>query len=473
MSLRPSEYNILEIQGQDNRTIDIRVPTISFDYYEDVLVPTVSVKLVILNAGGQVENEKGRKVDLYSGLGLRGGEAVRIRITPAGTVDTETIDFTNIPLYVNSVSDLYQDSQKQYFTIHLLSREAIQNEVSFVQRAFKKEQTIAQHATSILKQDLKSLSPINVEPTGAPNLGFVGNQMSPFECLMLLASKAVGSASGSQKSSTSGASSGFFFYQTRDGYQFRSVDGLVSQKPKARYYYSEFNQSSLTAGDEANQYRINFYEILRNQDIVDELQKGAYSSERRFFNPLDFKVQSPNTGSVFTGNDYITEGVKNLGEGFNKLKLVDAQFAFTDVASLIITETIDIGTLDTGVVFQENQDKNSYISQSRMRYNTLFTQIVSLQVPLNTSLRAGDTIQATFPTGKTGDARADTEGQITGKYIVKEICHHTDPRGSYTSMVVIRDTFGSSNDNGGGSVAAPSISNPVPAINLLSGAFGQ
>lgn len=484
MSLRPAQYNTLEILGSDGRTIDIRLAVTSFDYYEDLLVPTVTAKLQVINSGGSVEDEQGENVSLYEGLKLRGGEAVRILITPVGPVDTETIDWTLKPLYINSIGKLNRGSQKEFFEISLVSREAIENETSFVQRTFKKEQSIAEHATSILREDFTDANPFVVDPTAPPNLGFNGNQMSPFECLMMLASKAIPSTSSSSSSSGSGASAGYFFYQTRDGHQFRSIDGLISQQPKATYYYSEINESSLTQGEGTNQYRINYYDIHKNQNVVDMLQKGAYSTDRRFFNPLDFKVQSPKENAVFSGQEYIEQGAKNLGDFFNpnELKLSDASLSFTSVPSQIISETIDIGTFDVGRSFDLNADKQSYVSQAKMRYNTLFTQVVSMQVPLNTSLRAGDIIKATFPKIKTCNTRGDIDqGQVSGLYMIKEICHHTDPRGSYTSMMIIRDTYGLNGTNNSSSQSttpafptanAPIVANPTPFnLNLLDGAF--
>ena len=76
-----------------------------------------------------------------------------------------------------------------------------------------------------------------------------------------------------------------------------------------------------------------------------------------------------------------------------------------------------------------------------MRYNVLFTQTLSMTVPSNTNLRAGDIIECLFPKTTISNKKEYDQDQ-SGLYMIKELCHHFDTTGSYTSMKLIRDTFG-------------------------------
>jgi hypothetical protein len=38
--------------------------------------------------------------------------------------------------------------------------------------------------------------------------------------------------------------------------------------------------------------------------------------------------------------------------------------------------------------------------------------------------------------------RKEYDQEQSGLYMIKELCHHFDTEGSYTSMKLIRDTFG-------------------------------
>ena len=50
-------------------------------------------------------------------------------------------------------------------------------------------------------------------------------------------------------------------------------------------------------------------------------------------------------------------------------------------------------------------------------------------------------IECLFPKATTEDSNEYDPDQ-SGLYMIKELCHHFDPDGSYTSMKLIRDTSG-------------------------------
>ena len=81
-----------------------------------------------------------------------------------------------------------------------------------------------------------------------------------------------------------------------------------------------------------------------------------------------------------------------------------------------------------------------------MRYNMLFTQTLSIIVPSNTNLKAGDIIECKFPKISRGSGDEYDKDQ-SGLYMIKELCHHFDTDASYTSMKLIRDTFGAHGTN--------------------------
>ena len=93
-AIRPSIYSKVNITSQDGRDVDFQVACASIDIYEDVLVPAISAKITVVNAGGAIADD-GVSVSMYDGLKIRGGEKVEIRIE-ANSGNNETIDS---PLY--------------------------------------------------------------------------------------------------------------------------------------------------------------------------------------------------------------------------------------------------------------------------------------------------------------------------------------------------------------------------------------
>ena len=69
------------------------------------------------------------------------------------------------------------------------------------------------------------------------------------------------------------------------------------------------------------------------------------------------------------------------------------------------------------------------------------TQSLSMVVPCNTDLKAGDVITCNFPKISREDS-GEFDKETSGKYLIKELCHHFEAKRSVTSMRLVRDTFG-------------------------------
>ncbi len=440
-----SIFEELFIESNDQkRTVDIKTGAITVEYFEDIFSPTITARIKVVNDGNSIappENDSdGIAQSIYNGLPLRGGERVCLKIA-SNTEKGKPLDFSKNPndyFYVSSITDVISESQRESFTLHLVSREAITNETVRVGKKYPTSSTIDVSVKSILKDYLKT-DKIGTIDKASNKYGFIGNLRKPFTVLVWLASKAVPASSGD-------ATAGFVFYQTQEGFQFRSIDDLISQKEKVEYIYSDSTESFVNDGDKVdNSFRILQYATDKNQNLIEKLRLGTYSSYRMFYNPLTFEFTPPEKG-VFKLSDYESK-TKNLGD---KLKLPkissNSNVDLGSVPTRIITQCLDVGTMEKDVSTDQNSDPFKYQSQALMRYNILFTQSVSMIVPLNTELRAGDVIKCKFPKISSGD-KEEYDKEQSGLYMIKELCHHFDIERSYTSMKLIRDTYGLNGQN--------------------------
>ena len=69
-----------------------------------------------------------------------------------------------------------------------------------------------------------------------------------------------------------------------------------------------------------------------------------------------------------------------------------------------------------------------------------------MTVPLNSNLMAGDIIKCLFPKNTYQDGK-EFDQEMSGLYMIKELCHHFDQDQSLTSMTLVRDTFGLNGTN--------------------------
>jgi len=434
---KSSSYEILTLESNDQqRTVDIRTGTVSVDYYEDIFSPTITAKVKVANTGTSIspkDNPDGPKQSIYHGLPLRGGERLRMKILDRGEGKLG-LDFATDPskyLFVSSITDVISETQRESFTLNLVSREAITNETTRVIKKYNTGSTIDNSVKSILKDILKTDKFSDQSIEKAQNkYGFVGNLRKPFSVLVWLASKSVPVSSGD-------ATAGFFFYQTQDGFNFKSIDGLISQEPKATYIESQVNKGDT---ERNNDFIISDYYTDKNQNLIEKLRLGTYCSQRMFFNPLDFSFTNPSEGKFQL--DSYKEKIKNLGKKL-ELPLIadDSNKQLGEIPTRILSAVVDIGTMEKDVSTDENADPGKYQAQAIMRYNVLFTQTISMTVSCNTNLRAGDTINCLFPK-ISKDSGDEFDLDQSGLYMIKELCHHFEPERSFTSMLLIRDTFG-------------------------------
>ena len=300
-----SIYEIFEIVSNNGqKTVDLVRGVISFSYYENVLSPMITAQAVISNTGFTIEDEDGEMASIYNGLPLNGGEVVNIKIPSTGLgPDMEFTKKNGNEFYVSSITNVLIDAERETFVLNLVSREAITNETQRVGNKFSSSQKISDSVKDIVKKFLLSDKNVDVDDTQNP-YGFYGNLKKPFYLLTWLASKSVPAEVGGKS-----ATAGYFFFETKEGYHFRSVDSLVSGEPFDIEY--TYTPGIIDNQDPQKDYKILDYTTIRNQKMIENLQKGSYCTYRMYFNPVDSTFTSPQQGT-FRVSDY-AEKMENLG----------------------------------------------------------------------------------------------------------------------------------------------------------------
>ena len=447
-AISPCEYEIINIESDQGVTIDLRLGVVSFQYFEDLFSPTITAKMVVISTSGVVSDDKTKKIEsLYNGLPIRGGERVAIKIKGNTNVNKGLrFDTPETYLYVSKISNVIRDGQKEIFVLHLVSREAITNEITHVNRKFEPYSLIDTHVEDILKNDLKVKTiryAGNIDPA-SNKYGFLGNLKSPFQLLVWLASKAT-----PQTQSTSGFT-GYFFYQTQSGFNFRSADSLIKDgldgrtartnfKATREYTHKQFTDYINESGD----FNILSYSIQRNNDLIRKLIIGQYSNFTASFNPLNGRFSKVEEGS-FNLKEILNQPkgkkISTLGDVPEVPTLLsDDGVGLGELPSRIMSVVKDVGTLSKEASKSDSPGVSQTQKEALVRYNLLFQQVVKIIIPLNTNLQAGEVVKLNFlgaPEGSTYDRKQ------SGYYLIKELCHAFDTEQSVTSMTVIRDTFG-------------------------------
>ena len=387
----------------------------SIDYYESILSPSISVQVKILDVDGNL-----------SAKGVYGGEKLAIKIV-AGK-DSELEDFVITPedheLILNSIKDITSGVKQQTATLQFVSKDLIKNEASKINKRYVGN--ITDSVKDILTKDpkgIKTTKSIDDVDRAVNNFAFVGNQHNAFDIIQRLQPKA-GRAGYDDKTKSD---YGFLFFETFDGYHFRSFRSLFEPEPETEYVKSEISGT----GD----FVIDNYNFSSGNDVVLNLKSGLYNNETTFIE-LD--------------KTKITKVKFNMDETEDlTLKTPKVPVNIEGKASRIMLRVADTGVHQH---YEENSSKLKdvqpftdlavYQNKSYARFSLLNSQSLNITVGMNPALRAGQTIRVKFPTiDYKSDFGDDDSKDISGKYLISHLRHEFEGGKFRTHLRLIRDLF--------------------------------
>ena len=408
-------------------SIDISPSISEFRYFESVLSNTITATAAVIDSGVQ-DKEKDGTGSVLDYLPLRGGE--RADIVVSDYMGRSLV----LELYVNRVRNSQPGSRSELFFIDFVSSQYFANEQYRVTQRFK-DAPISAHANQILGAIQAPI--IGIDAT-AGNYNFYGNDRKPFYILTWLASKAIPSSAG--RGSGVGGAAGYMFYQTRGGFHFRSIDSLLKAGPKKKLAYTN------TTGLESNyDGKIVKYDINVDVDVQQNLSLGVYKNRTIYYDPLSFSYVVQDFG-VDDQDKKIDTAAKS-----NATKLINQELLTTPTR--LMSAVLDVGFNQPGTGDQQletntdnreskpNDKTTKNLVQSVMRYNQLFTVQTEITIPGDFDIVAGDIVNCTFPEiGR--DKKVEINKETSGDYLVAHVCHRTTPRDTYSSLTLVRDSYG-------------------------------
>ena len=419
------------------RPYDLSNSILSIAYFENILEPSVSMEIEVYSSAS-----------IFNELPIRGGEKVELEIVTKDSKKPFTLE-NESAMYVYKVSGLRSDKTRETFTLHLITREYLTNETSRCLKKYHKS-SIDIHVEDILKNTLKTEKNIDVE-TVMNAYTFIGNNKKPFHTLQWLGPKAISTTPGTKgvsgksgtKNGKAKGTAGFLFYENRDGYHFKSIDGLVSPTNISKSSADKKNIPSYTFGGAIEEHKSPL-EIIKffwdkNIDMRKSLRVGMYSNITYFYDTLTNEL------SV-----YKYDLNEEMGEGaaLGKKGMDTPAELFGSSPSRVLTRVSDYGTLD-GISSPKAEPQPSGRDEADMaksfsRYNLLFTQALNILVPCNTNLKVGDIIKCNFPQRRSTDAgqASEFDPETSGLYLIRELRHSFVPNQNTTSLKLMRDSYG-------------------------------
>ena len=385
-------------------------PQLSYiKYYENVVDPSIHVDISVVDAMG-----------LINKLPIRSGSGVKLRYEHPSTEDEVKLE-----LVVTNITGHTIDKNKEIYTLTCEREGLLSNHTTRVTKRYTGpiHDSVKQILT-IINKELFKFDQVTNESR------FYGNYRRPFRCIADLCGKSIPDTVG--KGSASTGSAGFLFYETLDGYNFRSIDKIFEEKKDPDYEIFEYEMTPVKdAFDIRNNFMLasepNFKE---SHDIIKKFRSGSFSTNNWYYDVITRKVHFNN----FRYND-------------NVKKANDEEVSPSDYKnppSRIILGALDTGTTSVdadGKGTDAPQDQARLQAQSAARYSALFSQFLDITVPMNLSLRVGRLIRVKFPNLNTDRSTAKNSPE-SGIYMIARLSHELgNPDGDFTGLALVRDSF--------------------------------
>jgi len=415
-----SNYTIFQIKKKDLE-VPIQGKILNFNYYESIYSPMVTGSIAIEDTGGSVENDLGILATIKDGMKITGFEEVSFLVTTR----YGELDFTSYPLIVTGSPANLDESNRQVALLNMVSKTEIDSSKKPLSRNYP-EAPISETVTKILNKELKiSEDKLDIEKTQNQDK-IKGNHQGALDCILKMCKKSI---------PAEGKDPGYFFYETQDGFNFRSIDGLIKKGIESfdneeyaqmhTYYY--FGALAAKLDDEyGNDFKVLTTPIVRrDEDQLKALRNGLYNVRIITKNSLtgEYKEEIKNLLSD-----------TNLGEKQEKP-------VTNEVYLKSYTFHISPGQDDPGVSDTILNNPANYVPQSNMRYSLLHSQIVQIQVPCNVQLKAGQVIKLYLENITQSNKNEQVYNNLrSGYYMIRDLCHSFTTTNSYTSLTLLRDT---------------------------------
>ena len=430
----PSIPTQIDIKSNSTgKTVSLLGGFVEMTYTESIMSDSIKVNYTFIDSGQSIDGKSVR-----DGLPLVGEERVTLKFEDNS--GNKIGDKKELVLYVNKITPIDNQSQKSVLNIDLVSKEYILNEKKRVKERYDGKPS--EHVRKVCQNILKTEKDLYIEET-VNNLNVLGNVSKPFYFINNLARKGV-----SAEHQTLGKTAGYFFYETSEGFYFKSVDGLLNQEPKVKTIYNETPDTGGGGVPEGKDFKTLNYLKKDNVNVKEKMRMGALSSRMILFDPFNcyYEVKNPRTdeteGSLKTaGRDGLALKKDLRNKEFDQ-EGTNADFTRTTYYLL------DKGSLPTGDTDQqiskseeENYTYADITNQAFMRYNQFFSSMADITIPGNFALHAGDMIHLDVP-GLDSKKTSTPDDKDSGLYIITDICHTISSESTFTRCNLSRDSIG-------------------------------
>ena len=422
---RVGKYNLSELSiisyRQDKeeskpKFIDIKGITLTMNITEDIFNNTLSGAVTVYDTQ-----------DIRTVLPLTGLERLSLKFNTPGCPGYNMSENGGVPFQIYKVDSVRKDPNNdigQFYKIFFCSPEMYNNQLATVSRAYAGPIENAVEDIVRQKKYLDSKKPLFVENT-ATNTKYVIPSLKPFKAINFLANQAL---SGKYNNA------GYLFYETSQGFHFRSIESLLAMggavaRPTSWNFQSQINMVKDAKKDEVKDIerrmqQIIKYEFSKPVDTLTNIIGGFYANKLVVHDAFNKTIKTHD----FNYKDNFEKGyhTETVGWDSDSFKMItpDTQlnetgkslYEFADSKKMVVTETSKV---HNDYEFVPASDTLPKITSQKVGYKNMN---LSMLVYGNTSLNAGDIVNFSAPIMQPGDT-AQPNPYTNGRYMIMAIKH--------------------------------------------------
>jgi hypothetical protein len=418
----PQDFSLqtINLRTASGQKFELRKLMVELSYYEDIYTFAVSGYVTIKDAQGFIE-----------GLQLSGNEFIEInfgKVKGAPSADDQVYSLYKIGNRLPG-----NNLNVETYTLYFCSEELLLSEQIKISKSYT-GQKISGIVNNILTDQLKvPLNKIKVveETTGVND--FVLPRMKPFEAISWLSTYA-------RPQKTGGKGADMLFFETKEGYNYRSLQSMFSDPIYATYKYQQSNLDDKTQSFQEKAISVLNYEFAKTYDVLKDINSGTFANRLISIDPIarkaittDFDVKQYAASSTqLNGNLPLATSKNRLGLTQNQASESVVKVATSNAFQ---TEATYIKQAPGSVA--KNIAIENYVPNRTAQLSLANYTVVKMTIPGDPGITAGRTIDFSLLTIKPTTNTRELDKFYSGKYLVTAVRHIIQPEGIFQTVLEI------------------------------------
>jgi hypothetical protein len=412
--------NLLTANGQK---MELKKLLISLDYYEDIFTFVSSGSITLMDAQGFPEL-----------LQLTGNEFIEINFGKYKDAPTTTDQIFRV--YKMGERKPGGNLNTQTITLYFCSEELLLSEQTKISKSYsglKITDIIYDILTEQLKVSPKKINKIE-ETTGVYD--FLVPRLKPFEAISWVSTYA-------RPAKTDLVGADMLFFETKEGFNFKSIQSMSSEKPYETYKYQLQNLDKKIDTLAEKLSSIMEYEFTKAYDALGEITKGTFASRLLTIDPLTRSYQTTDYDyskfqkDVQTLNENVVTNdvVNRLGKSINQA----AESVFKFMTSNANQNSVSYIREKPGGVAKDIYAE-TFVPQRTAQLALTNYNVIKLTIPGDSGITAGRTVMIDLPTIQPNEKKRELDKFYSGKYLVTAVRHMIGVNSFQTVLEVAKDS---------------------------------